>query len=454
MVSRCRTLGRWRMMLILVLVGAVTLGSGEHERKWQATGPPDAIAEMPSAEDHVLTLRRAVRAPGETAYRGKTLPAGTIIVVYQEYGDEPHTIDRQGYSSRDALVHQIVGTVTGTGQRGLGSNVRVDTLNGLGRSRERYAGTAPRGSGVSPSTFITYVAARLPNGELLESYVNAGKDGYTPGFDAVWSGRMTMGPVPHDSVDAINRLFDSVLFPVGLPEVASSALAAVSGGLPRVSGGTSSPFERERGDTARASNRQSVERTSSRTANDRVQEKKRTPRQQESNTEIPFVRPPDDEFASRGGRPADQVRDRDPIPLESDDPELRHSSREDVRSVARVEGIPPTKRVPRESTAGVNGWWLLLVGILMGMVGVAIGVKYREQIIRLPNLIKSEEDEEPPTDLVPQSQEMMTARLQPPFTDTAPEFNLDDSFWDVRGESQAESRGQEGLDDLRFQEDR
>ncbi|HHP7239150.1 hypothetical protein, partial [Longibacter sp.] len=225
------------LSLLLVLglampVSAAVSAEARHPDVEDVT--PDADDDVQASGEVVLTLRRAVRGPGQPPYTGQLLPAGTIVVVYQEYGNRPHTLDRQGYPTRDVLVQQIVGTVQRIAERGRGSRVQVDTLTGLGQTRRRYEATGDRDGGVSPSTFITYVVAELPNGDLYESYVNAGPAGFLPGFDAVWSGRMTMGPVPSPAVEATRRMIDAVRSPVDVPALASAALSAVLQRVPQI----------------------------------------------------------------------------------------------------------------------------------------------------------------------------------------------------------------------------
>ena len=41
-----------------------------------------------------------------------------------------------------------------------------------------------------------YVLARMPNGNLMQSYVKTGDAGWQPGYDAVGTGRVSMGAVP------------------------------------------------------------------------------------------------------------------------------------------------------------------------------------------------------------------------------------------------------------------
>ncbi len=63
-----------------------------------------------------------------------------------------------------------------------------------------------------------YVLARTPRGELMQSYVKTGDAGWQPGYDAVSSGRVSMGIVPAsvegriraalDARDASNRAGD------------------------------------------------------------------------------------------------------------------------------------------------------------------------------------------------------------------------------------------------------
>jgi FtsZ-binding cell division protein ZapB len=68
-----------------------------------------------------------------------------------------------------------------------------------GRTPRRYAQTAQSGE-------ILYVLAQTPADSLYESYVNTGER-FFPGFDAVQSGRMTMGPVPPEAQRRYRAVF-------------------------------------------------------------------------------------------------------------------------------------------------------------------------------------------------------------------------------------------------------
>lgn len=178
----------------------------------------------------VLTLRRSVRAPGTRAYTGELLPAGTITVVYQETGNEPHTLRNQGFAAHDELVQQIIGAHTGVASPRRKGRVFVDTLTGLGQTRSAYIRTGTPTTSPARFSSITYVAARIPNGEMYESYVDTGPDGFFVGFDAVLSGRMTMGPVADEHAARMREMFEVLSVPeVNLPVLAGAIVKVMNG---------------------------------------------------------------------------------------------------------------------------------------------------------------------------------------------------------------------------------
>lgn len=125
-----------------------------------------------------LQLFDQVQAPGRNAHEGTALPQGTQVILLREPGSQPHTLENAGVSRKE-LAQRVLDEL----------EVRADTLRltRAGRTEEPYPSTPQSGQ-------IYYVLARTPDGTFYESYVNTGS-GFVPGFDAVHSGRMTMGPV-------------------------------------------------------------------------------------------------------------------------------------------------------------------------------------------------------------------------------------------------------------------
>lgn len=116
-----------------------------------------------------------VEAPGQQAAEGSPLPPDTRVVVLRHSAERPHTLENAGVS-RNEISHEVLNR---------------DTLLRLvedGKTSRTFDRTAQSGE-------ILYVVARTPSDSLFETYVNTGS-GFVPGFDAIQSGRMTMGPVP------------------------------------------------------------------------------------------------------------------------------------------------------------------------------------------------------------------------------------------------------------------
>lgn len=137
-----------------------------------------------------LRLMDQVEAPGRNAHEGSSLPPGTHVVVLQEPGTRALTLENAGVPRKE-LAHRVLDALES----------RTDSLrlSQTGRVDEDYLPTSASGQ-------IYYVVARTPHGSLYESYVNIG-DGFVPGFDAVQSGRMTMGPVPETARDRMAASF-------------------------------------------------------------------------------------------------------------------------------------------------------------------------------------------------------------------------------------------------------
>lgn len=137
-----------------------------------------AGAAWPAAAQVPLHLLHRVDRPGQNAFEGHPLPEGTTVVVLDHSAGRSQSLESAGVS-RKALARRVLVRL-----RSRDTTVR---LTDAGRTLRRYPTTAQSGE-------ILYVLARTPADSLFESYVNA-DDGFVPGFDAVRSGRMTMGPV-------------------------------------------------------------------------------------------------------------------------------------------------------------------------------------------------------------------------------------------------------------------
>ncbi|NBC85593.1 MAG: hypothetical protein GVY25_05315 [Bacteroidetes bacterium] len=452
-------------------------------------GHPSGEAVMPDTEeivsgDVVLTLRRAVRGPGQPPYRGQLLPAGTIVVVYQEYGNRPHTLDRQGYATRDALVQQVVGTVHRIAERGRGSRVHLDTLTGLGQTRRRYEATGERDGGVSPSTFITYVVAELPNGDLYESYVNAGPAGFLPGFDAVWSGRMTMGPVSPGAVDATRRMIDAVRSPVDVPALASAALNAVLQRAPQfqseevetlippfVGGATlddaspateaplsMTPQARYSGAQSRPDAPAPAPATSVQgepvAARVTIGARGNTRRGDADRQDAPERQSAPDQTASLdvSGEQQARIADRGVVFDRKTDaassPSEPWHARSSHETPVDAAFVPGRGTYANDPPAGVPAWLLLLVGFLSAGAGVALGIFLGGQAQRLT---EAEEAVREPLN-APDESPPVTVRRRPAFADTEPDFDLGEEFWCPSNDAPGQTDYLD-LDDLTFEDE-
>lgn len=131
-----------------------------------------ATAQVP------LQLLHRVDSTRQNAFEGSPLPPQTRVVLLRHPAKRPHTLENTGIPRKE-LARLVL-----TRLRSRDTPIR---LGEEGRTRRRYAST-------DRSNRVLYVLARTPDSTLYESYVNTG-DGFAPGFDAVRSGRMTMGPV-------------------------------------------------------------------------------------------------------------------------------------------------------------------------------------------------------------------------------------------------------------------
>lgn len=128
-----------------------------------------------------LELLLRVDGPGQFPHEGDPLPAGTSVLVLHYPAEQPHTLDAAGLP-REELGRLLLNR--------LRSRSQETQVTQEGTTSRPFPTTSASGE-------ITYVLARTPSDSLYETYVNTG-DGFVPGFDAVHSGRMTMGPVPSE----------------------------------------------------------------------------------------------------------------------------------------------------------------------------------------------------------------------------------------------------------------
>ncbi|MFB6230215.1 MAG: hypothetical protein ABEL04_03575 [Salinibacter sp.] len=147
-------------------------------------------AASPASAQVSLQLQHRVEGPGQGLIEGIPLPPQTTVVVIRHSADRAHTLKNAGVSRKE-LTHRVLTRLR-----------RRDTTFRLvsdGRTPRRYARTAQSGE-------ILYVLARTPADSLYESYVNTGER-FVPGFDAVQSGRMTMGPAPPEAQRRYRAVF-------------------------------------------------------------------------------------------------------------------------------------------------------------------------------------------------------------------------------------------------------
>jgi FtsZ-binding cell division protein ZapB len=152
-----------------------------------------ALPDRSSAQDSTqLTLLDRIDEPGTNpSSSGDPLPEGTRFIVLPsaaEEGDDPPKklegwqVERLDFPADSAL-----------------------TLAADGRTPGRYAKTGSADQ-------VYYVAALTPDSTLYQSYVNSGAQGeFQPGYDAVASGRMRMGPVQGSRTDNIAETLRSAL---------------------------------------------------------------------------------------------------------------------------------------------------------------------------------------------------------------------------------------------------
>jgi hypothetical protein len=129
--------------------------------------PPGAPVQQESIQ---FTLRAA---PDGVFSRGTPLPPGTRIAVLDSATANRGAVRLRSFQA-DALARA--------------ATARYDSLHGDGSTYEVYPSTPE-------SDRAYYVVARTPEGELYQSVVKAGGAGVLPGYDAVFSGNMTLAPV-------------------------------------------------------------------------------------------------------------------------------------------------------------------------------------------------------------------------------------------------------------------
>lgn len=150
-----------------------------------------ALGGVESADAQVaLELHRRIDAPGEDAVEGRPLPPRTTALVIPHRAEQPHTLENAG-TSREDLSRLVLERL----------RVRDDAVQVTERGRTDQAFPTTSESGE-----LLYVVARTPSDSLYESYVYTG-EGFVPGFDAVESGRMTMGPVPPEAARRYRATF-------------------------------------------------------------------------------------------------------------------------------------------------------------------------------------------------------------------------------------------------------
>ena len=137
-----------------------------------------------AAAQPALQLLDRVDGIGQPPREGAPLPESTRVVLLEYASSQPHTLPNANVS-RDELSRRVVDRLEAEGRR--------PPLGPDGTTPWTVAPSAESGT-------VYYLLAETPDGTLYESYVNTGR-GFVPGFDAVQSGRMTMGPVPAPARD-------------------------------------------------------------------------------------------------------------------------------------------------------------------------------------------------------------------------------------------------------------
>lgn len=415
----------------------------------------DAREEKPilDRDGVLLTLRRSVRSPGTSAYAGDLLPAGTITIVYQEPGNVPHTLRNHGFASHGELIRQIIDTYTGVASPRRKGRVFVDTLTGLGQTRSTYIQTGSPTTNPDRFSTITYVAAKIPNGTMYQSYVDTGRGGFFVGFDAVFSGRMTMGPVAEGHAGEMREMFKILSAPaVDLPVLAGAIVQAMNGfpsAQAATSAGGSPPVVSMKSDLARAEGAASVQEkavvaSSQRVgAADEVLDRPKRPetpsspnraleRSERANapalatsaaesgfSDIGLLLPPVGEFVPRGEPRVDEP----------------DGGQSPTAVSAATADSPETMRAPQDAStadaSGVSGWWVV-VALFGGMAGGgAAGYGYWAREIeaqaRQMAQLRAEHRQEHATRKVQSIRGMIS---DAPADITAPEFELGDDFWE------------------------
>ena len=169
-----------------------------------------ALPDRSSAQDSTrLTLLDRIDEPGTNpSSSGDPLPEGTRFIVRpsasEEGDDPPKKLEGWQAANLDFPADS------------------ASTLAAGGRTPGRYAKTGSAGQ-------VYYVAALTLDSTLYQSYVNSGAQGeFQPGYDAVASGRMTMGPVQGSRTDKIAGTLRSALSQS--PSKAASSASSDGGG--------------------------------------------------------------------------------------------------------------------------------------------------------------------------------------------------------------------------------
>lgn len=444
----------------------------------RAIGPTPAgrPAELTSASDGVLlTLRRNVRTPGTQAYAGGLLPAGTITVIYQEPGNEPHTLRNQGFAAHDELMTQIIRAHTGAASPHRKGSVFVDTLTGLGQTRSPYIQTGTPTTNPPRYSAITYVAAKIPNGEMYQSYVNTGENGFYVGFDAVMSGRMAMGPVADEHAPAMRKMFEVLSVPsVNLPDLAGAVVQAMnSSGFPVLPGqakrssgtvgtptssSTSQPAHPEESSAAPGSSEPVTAATSSPSDEPAISHNLgRVPYEDSGNDQETRQEVTGQEVTGQevtGASPTESVEvlfstlieDPSPVSISEENAETTEeiqpvagtqpgvseaTEREATEREASAPATPATEAASTGSASGVSGWWVvvaLLGGMAAGGAGgyVYWGRKVEVEQARLARLRVAFREEQAARKV--QSASGLVAGTTADAV--APEFELGDDFWE------------------------
>ena len=160
------------------------------------------VAALPSAAQSIrLTLIDHI--VGSDLVHNAPLPAGTDVWVVSK--DDPRSVRlRSGYGE----------VATGL------AAARRDRVAAGGQTEGRYQPTAR-------SRRSYFVVARLPDGRIFQSYVKTADAGWQPGFDAVSSGRVSMGQASGAAAQALRSALPGTA-PAAAPSSAAPAPPAAA----------------------------------------------------------------------------------------------------------------------------------------------------------------------------------------------------------------------------------